>query len=421
MKKRISIPVFIAVVLFACLITFQITAVAMMSMYRNSGGDTPSSPAQTDDENGGTERSDFIARVTEKLTELDSEFRSLYIGDIDEDELINGVMLGYIYGTGDDFGEYYDEESYETFMSDLSGEGEGIGINVIYNTEYDCIEVLNIFPDSPASESDLMVGDLIVSVGEDKEPVSEMGYYVAISRLRGKSGTEAVFTVSRGDDGELIDFRITRGPFVEVNVYSHVYGPDASIGVVKVTGFDGQTPFQFREAVEGLRAKGCEKLILDVRNNPGGELYSIIDTLDYMLPEGPIIRIYDADDNLVEQYDSDAECLEIPMVVLVNHSTASAAELFTAALRDYDMAKVVGTTTYGKGCMQTTRALDTGGAYSVTYRMFKPPFSESYHKIGIVPDIEVELDPELADKSLYKITDEEDNQLKAAAEAFGSD
>ncbi|MBQ6676810.1 MAG: carboxy- processing protease, partial [Clostridia bacterium] len=106
---------------------------------------------------------------------------------------------------------------------------------------------------------------------------------------------------------------------------------------------------------------------------------------------------------------------------VVNHSTASAAELFTAALRDYGMAKVVGTTTYGKGCMQTTRALESGGAYSVTYRMFKPPFSESYHKIGIVPDVEIELDPELADKSLYKITDEEDNQLKAAAEAFGSD
>ena len=421
-KKRISIPVFIAAILFACLITFQITAVATMSMYRNSGTAAPT-PETTPSESGKSNRdnSDFIARVTEKLTELDSEFRDLYIGELDEDALIDGVMLGYIYGTGDEFAEYYDEESYETFMEDLSGEGEGIGINVIYNTDRDCIEILNIFPDSPASESGLMVGDLIVSVGEDKEPVSEMGYYVAISRLRGKSGTEAVFTVLRGEKDEQIDFRIVRGPYVEVNVFSHVYGPDKSIGVIKITGFDGQTPEQFRAAVEELRASGCDKLILDVRNNPGGELNSIIDTLDYMLPAGPIIRIFDADDNLVEQYDSDANCLDIPMVVVVNHSTASAAELFTAALRDYDMAKVVGTTTYGKGCMQTTRALWSGGAYSVTYRMFKPPFSESYHKIGIVPDIEVELDPALADKNVYKITDEEDNQLKAAAEALGSD
>ncbi|MBR7033956.1 MAG: hypothetical protein IKI03_10045 [Clostridia bacterium] len=421
-KKRISIPVFIAVILFACLITFQITAVAMMSMYRNSGAAfSPSSDTGKDAENGGKDGGDFIARVTDRLSELDSEFRSLYIGDIDEDALIDGVMLGYIYGTGDDFGEYYNENDYKTFMEDLSGEGEGIGINVIYNTDYDCIEVLNIFPDSPAAESGLMVGDLIVTVGEEKEAVSDMGYYVAISRLRGKSGTEAVFSVSRGDKGETIDFRIIRGPYVEVNVYSHVYGPDHSIGVVRINGFDGSTPEQFKDAVEKLLSSGCGKLILDVRNNPGGELGSIIDTLDYLLPEGPIIRIYDADDNLVDQYDSDASCLDVPMAVLVNHSTASAAELFTAALRDYDMAKVVGTTTYGKGCMQTTRPLEGGGAYSVTYRMFKPPFSESYHKIGIVPDVEIELDPAVADKSPYKITDEEDNQLRAAAATFGSD
>ncbi|MBR6916504.1 MAG: hypothetical protein IKN36_09100, partial [Clostridia bacterium] len=176
-KKRISIPVFIAVILFACLITFQITAVAMMSMYRNSG--TAAHPSETETpsepEKNSRDDSDFIERVTEKLTELDSEFRNLYIGELDEDALIDGVMLGYVYGTGDEFAEYYDEESYKTFMEDLSGEGEGIGINVIYNSDRDCIEVLNIFPDSPASESGLMVGDLIVSVGEDKESVSEMG------------------------------------------------------------------------------------------------------------------------------------------------------------------------------------------------------------------------------------------------------
>ncbi len=426
-KKRISIPVFIAVILFACLITFQITAVAMMAAYGNrDNAPAPSSASnktetESDDKKDDKGGSDFISRVTEKLTELDSEYRKLYIGDIDDDALIDGVMLGYIYGTGDDFGEYYNEDEYEQFMSELTGEGEGIGINVIYNDEHDCIEVLDIFPDSAAADSGLLVGDLIVSVGDEKDPVSEMGYYTAISRLRGKAGTEAVFTVSRGEEGELIDFRIVRAPFVEVSVYSHVYGPDPSIGVVKISGFDGTTPDQFREAVEELLSSGCDKLILDVRNNPGGELTSIVNTLDYLLPEGPIIRIFDADDNLVEQFDSDASHLDVPMAVVVNHSTASAAELFTAALRDYDMAKVIGTTTYGKGCMQTTRELDTGGAYSVTYRMFKPPFSESYHKIGIVPDEEVELDPALADKNMYKITDEEDNQLKAAAESLYSD
>ena len=426
-KKRITIPVFIAAILAAIVMTFQITAIAITTSLSNAEVRTVTAPReQTEsqsqpDTKTDVESSTFIEKVTQKLTELDSEFRKLYIGEIDDEALINSILEGYIYGTGDDFAEYYDEDSYRLLMDDLSGEGEGIGISIIYNSDYQCIEILNIFPNSAAADSGLRVGDLIVAVGEEKEQVSEIGYYVAISKLRGRSGTQAVFTVARGENRtELVDFSITRAPFVEVNVYSRVYSLDDSIGVIKVTGFDSMTPSQFKAAVEGITRKGCDKLILDMRGNPGGELMSIVNVLDYVLPQGPIIRIYDADDNLVGQYDSDASHLEMPMVVLVDHSTASAAELFTAALRDYDMATVVGTTTYGKGCMQTTRELESGGAVSGTYRMFKPPFSESYHKIGIVPDIEVELDEALADKSLFKITDEEDNQLKAAAEAFGS-
>ncbi len=421
-KKRITLPVFIASLLIACIATFQITAVVVSSSMRDSRtvevNYGQGSAQEPDSET--VDNSAFLDKAMKKLTELDTQFRKLYIGEIDDDELIYGILSGYVYSTGDDYAEYYDPEDYEQFMNDLSGEGEGLGINVIYNADYDCIEVLNIFPDSPASGSDLRVGDLIVYVGEEKEKVSDLGYYGAISKLRGKSGTEAIFTVARGDDRtEQVEIRVTRGPFTEVNVFSRVYSLDETIGVVKISGFNGQTPSQFRSAVRDLLDSGCEKLILDVRNNPGGELMSIVRTLDYLLPEGPIIRIYDKNDDLVDQYDSDASCVDVPMAVLTNHSTASAAELFTAALRDYEMATVIGTTTYGKGCMQTTTELPSGGALSVTYRMFKPPFSESYHGVGIVPDIEVELDEEFQDINLNKITDEQDNQLKAAAEALG--
>ena len=220
------------------------------------------------------------------------------------------------------------------------------------------------------------------------------------------------------DSSNLLEFSITRAKVEEINVFSHVCDLDSTVGVIKLTGFDYKTPDQFKGAMEALAGEGCDKFIIDVRYNPGGELQSVVSILDYLLPEGPIIRIFDSDDKLVQQHSSDAECVNSPIAVLTNGRTASAAELFTSALRDYDKAVVVGTTTYGKGCMQTTVEMPDGGALSVTYRMYKPPFSEGYHDIGITPDIEVDLDEALADKNVYKITDEEDNQLRAALDAL---
>ena len=407
MKKQISVGKTIAAVLLAVLMTFQITYVVLQKNF----DDKSKNSVLSDDSDS------FISKASQKLYELDSTFRKYYIGEIDDDLLMDSIMNGYIVGTEDKYAAYYNEEEYVGFMNDLNGQSEGIGVNVIYNADYQCIEIINIMPDSPALEAGLKVGDLIVYVGEEKEPVSQIGYYGAVAKLRGNSGTEAVFTVARGENySEQLDFKIKRSPITEVNVYSHVYALDGSIGIIKIMSFDTTTTEQFKEALSELQNKGCEKFILDVRYNPGGELNSIVSLLDYLLPEGPIIRIFDADDNMVEQYSSDAECVDIPMAVLVNGSTASAAELFTSALKDYNKATIVGTTTYGKGCMQTTLPLSDGSAVSVTYRMYKPPFSESYHDIGIEPDISVELDKSLEGKNIYKITDEEDNQMKAAAD-----
>ena len=155
---------------------------------------------------------------------------------------------------------------------------------------------------------------------------------------------------------------------------SHVYSPDNSIGVIKITGFDKKTPEQFKSALEGLAEEGCDKFIFDLRYNPGGELTSVVSTLDYLLPEGPVIRIFDAQDNLVGQESSDEECVDYPFAIVVNGSTASAAELFTSAMMDYDRATVVGTTTYVIGCMKTNQLISDGSALSLTYGMYNPPF-----------------------------------------------
>ena len=155
--------------------------------------------------------------------------------------------------------------------------------------------------------------------------------------------------------------------------------------------------------------------MFDVRYNPGGDLESITEILDYLLPEGPIVRIVDADGNEDVRY-SDASELDMPMCVLVNSSTASAAELFSSALQDYDKAELVGTVTYGKGTMQTIIRLADNTGLGISYRMYNPPYSDNYEGVGVQPDYVVEMDEGVADKNIYKITDAEDTQLQKAIE-----
>ena len=249
--------------------------------------------------------------------------------------------------------------------------------------------------------------------------MAELGYYGALAKLQGKAGTTAEFTVARGANlTDYVDFSIKRGYVKEMTVTSHVDALDPTVGIVKITSFDLGTPQQFADAFNGLIAEGCNKFVVDVRYNPGGELTSICKVLDPLLPKGPVIRTIDKTGKEETVYESDANALDVPIAVLVNESTASAAELFASALQDYGKGIIVGVQTYGKGSMQTVRQLSDGSAISVTYRYYCPPFSDNYDGAGVTPDVVVELDEALKEKNIYKITDEEDNQLRAAVEAL---
>lgn len=399
-SKKVPLYAVILIILFTALITFQITYLALWKADRRANS------------LAGSGEAEGVAAIEEKLELISDIYEEYYIGKLDLTELETGTMMGFVYGTGDKYGEYMDAETYAQFTSDASGDTEGIGIMVVENVETGLIEVVEIMPDSPASKSDIKVGDLISSV--DGNDAAELGYYKALDMMQGKAGTTANFTVYR--DGEYIELSIERAHVDQVNVNYHLY-EDGITGVIRVTTFDAVTAEQFKAAVEDLQKQGAVRFVFDMRGNTGGLLTSVVEVLDYLLPEGVIIRITDSEGNEQTQ-NSDSSEIDVPMAVLTNGATASAAELFTAALRDYDKSVTVGTTTYGKGSMQTIIPFSDGSALRVTYRMYSPPKSENYDGIGITPDIEVELDEALWGQSIYKISDAEDNQLQAAVAAL---
>lgn len=407
MQKKISWGAALVLVLLAVLLTFQITYLSVDNKYAQKMNEL-----------------NLTADQFDKLAEVDSMYRSLYVGEIDDDYLMDYIIRGYVAGSGDKYGAYYDKESFETLLADYGGEMQGIGINVIYNGDYGAIEVINVIPDSPALEAGVMPGDLIMYVqdGEELVSVASLGYYVAISRLQGAAGTIAEFVVWRETNGEMEEliFNIERTTIKVQSVTYHMYALDSTVGIIRISEFDSLTPEQFVAAVDDLTAQGMKKLVVDVRYNPGGELNSIVNVLDYLLPAGPIIRTEDKNGE-TGAINSDAEYNDIPMAVLVNGSTASAGELFASALQDYDRATLVGTVTYGKGTMQQLFYLSDGSGISISNSMYNPPFSENYEGIGVQPDIVVEMDEALLSKNFYKITDEEDNQLTAAVETFKSE
>ncbi len=364
-----------------------------------------------------------------------------YFG-VDSDDICYALIHGFSAVTGDRYAEYYDEEAFELLTADNTGESQGVGISIIENTEHKCIEIINVMPNSPALKAGVEPGDLIthVGVGDNKVAVSSVGYQPAIAMLQGEKGTVCSFTVARGD--RVLEFNITRDVFTSSSVTHHVCETDSKVGIIKLTEFDLTTPTQFCASMDALIAEGCEYFLFDVRYNGGGDLASISAVLSYMLNEGDIIiRTKDnkgkEETTTVKEVKREgdyagcsvtkedigkyASYVRGKSAVLCNGSTASAAELFTSALMDYEVAVAVGTKTYGKGSMQSIIDLSYygyGGGLKMTTKLYFPPLSEGYDGIGIFPDHAVELDPALADKNIYTIKDAEDNQIQAAISAI---
>lgn len=393
MKKRFSILTLVVAVLLSVIATFQMTYV-FCARRQLVNADTT------------------LSYDSEKLAYVDEIYRKYFVGEIDEDTLTDTLIRGYLSGVGERFGGYMTADEYAERLSSMQGEMVGIGVNVVYDSSSGLVQIVAVMNGSPAEKAGIKAGDMIYAV--DGVSAEELGYEGVLSAVAGEEGTDVTVTMLRpSEDNKEIGFTVTRAQFEAQSVY---YGmcSDSRIGLIRITEFNSNTPEQFEAAVEALSAQGMTAVIFDLRNNPGGELTSVASVLDYILPEGDIIIATDKDGNDTVLAKSAESELDIPMAVLVNGSSASAAELFAGCIRDYDKGPLIGEKTYGKGSMQTYITLPDGSAVSITYRKFTSPSGESHDGVGITPDTEVTLPKEYQDTSIFLLTEEQDTVLGEA-------
>ena len=402
MKKRVSIPVLLLAIAISAIVTFQCTFLAVSDSYE--------------------EELRSIALATRGYYKLD-EIREivgqeyLFAEDVDEGELEDFLSMMYLYYyVNDMYAAYYNPVETEKMLYESGGNFVGIGVHITYSEEDDAIEVLLPMENSPAKEAGLEPGDKIIAV--EGELISELGYEAAVERVRGEAGTTVTLTVSRLNvDGTVTEFDVTVARAAVKNqtvLYSRAEA-DPSIAIIRIIQFDAGTPDQFAEALAKMEEDGIEKVIFDVRGNPGGQVSSVVSVLDYLIGKGIITTFRDTHGNIIKTHKATSpDALNIPMVVLANENTVSAGELFTCALMDYDLATVIGTKTFGKGVGQSPFMLADGSCIYITALYYDPPKSENYHGVGITPDLTVELPEQYRQINVMKIPQSEDTQLAAA-------
>ncbi len=396
-------PVYLTVLLVALsiVLTFQITFLATEG-YKND-----SNTADTQEDISESVISDTTLA---KIKEIAAQYAAYYPGEIDAETVEKYIISAMIAGIGDDFGAYYDASSFNSKLEQIAGSYSGIGITASYSEKDGFITVASVSEGSPAEQAGLLAGDKITHIGsgESKMAVSDIGYEKAVELIRGEKGTYVLLTLVRAES--TLELSVMRDDIISKTVSWHPYSKNESIAVIKITKFEKTTVEQFKTALAEAEEQGAKAYVFDLRSNPGGELGAVTSMLDLLLPEGPIIRIEYKDENKNSQINSDAECIKAPMAVLCDSVTASAGELFCAALKDYNVATLIGTKTFGKGTMQSVLRLSDGSGVSITIAYYLPPFSENYHGIGVEPHITLEL----ADDIEGTLTDENDNQLHAA-------
>lgn len=346
------------------------------------------------------------ASSEEKVEALKKLIDEKYMGEVDEDALKEGLYKGYVQGLDDPYSVYYDEEETKELYETTEGEYSGIGAVLSQDLKSGVITLVQIYEDSPADKAGLKDEDILTKVGT--LDVTGMDLSEVVTYIKGEKGTEVELTVLRGEDADEVTVTAVRDT-VEAQTVEYEMLED-QIGYLAVSEFDSVTYGQYEEALEELSDQGMEGLVVDLRNNPGGNLNTVCDMLDLVLPEGTIVYMEDKEGKRQTYSSDDAHQLDVPMAVLVNGNSASASEIYAGAIQDHEAGTIVGTQTYGKGVVQQIFDLGDGTSVKLTIAEYFTPKGRSINGEGVTPDLEVEYEPDEKDP-------EADNQLEAAAEA----
>lgn len=397
MKKENNVWKIIVTIVITAFVTFIITAVSVFRLvnirenYHIKNSKTPTTSLE----------------VT--LTNFRRILEQKYIGEMDENKMIDSAIKGYISGLGDPYTEYFTKEEMQEFNEDTQGEYVGVGIYTTNDTEKNAIVVLRTIGNSPANKAGLLTGDIITKVDDVSytgEQLSE-----AVKQMKGIAGTNVKITILRND--QEMEFNITRENIKIEHVSSNVL--ENNIGYIKISSFEGGCANEFETHYKELEKKNISSLIIDLRYNGGGIVTEALQIADLMVPKNETLLIT-RDKNEQEEVTKSTKdkTINIPIVVLVNEYSASASEILAGILKEDINAKLIGVKTYGKGVIQTVYPLADGSGLKITTNEYYTPNRNKINKIGIEPTIEIKLPKEW--QNMANVPTEEDTQLKKAIE-----
>lgn len=347
-----------------------------------------------------TDKSGIGSEVEAKLNAIDSVLDSFYFEEVDDEKAKDSIYKAYLSSYGDKYTVYYTADEYKKLTETTNGTFSGIGAVCQISSEGGIL-LVDVYESGAGYKAGLRSGDRIIQV--DGTDVTDMDLSSAVALVKGGKGTQVGLKIVR--DGATSDYTVVRDE-IEVQTVNYAITED-NIGYISVSQFENVTAKQFKAAIEDLKSEGAKGIIIDIRNNPGGLLTTVISMLKDILPNGLIVYTEDKDGNRKEYSDNDNEELDMPLAVLVNGNSASASEIFAGAIQDYGKGVIVGTQTFGKGIVQTVKPLTDGSAIKFTIAKYFTPKGQDIHGKGVTPDVVVEYDKDA----------DEDTQISAALES----